>query len=69
MVDMFTALTVLAPLFVIFGIGFVAGYASRFKHGASGLNNFVFSIALPCFVYSSIATADLPEAFPWQVWR
>lgn len=65
---MLEALAVLAPMFVIFGIGFVAGYSSRFRRGATGLNDFVFSIALPCFIYISIATADLPESFPWQVW-
>lgn len=65
---MLEALTVLAPMFVIFGVGFIAGYAKRFRRGATGLNDFVFSIALPCFIYISIATADLPDAFPWQVW-
>lgn len=65
---MLEALTVLAPMFVIFGIGFIAGYSKRFRQGAQGLNDFVFSIALPCFIYISIATADLPETFPWQVW-
>lgn len=65
---MFEALVVLAPMFVIFGVGFVAGYAERFQQSAAGLNNFVFSIALPCFIYSSIATAELPDSFPWQVW-
>lgn len=65
---MFEALAVLAPMFVIFGVGFVAGYAKRFQQSAAGLNNFVFSIALPCFIYTSIATAELPESFPWQIW-
>src|SRR5699024_9463750 len=23
---------------------------------------------LPCFIYISIATTDLPDSFPWQVW-
>src|SRR5699024_5898297 len=65
---MFETLTVLAPMFVIFGVGFVAGYNSRFQQAATGLNDFVFSIALPCFIYISIATAELPESFPWHVW-
>lgn len=65
---MFEALTVLAPMFVVFGVGFAAGYSRRFQQAATGLNDFVFSIALPCFIYISIATADLPESFPWQVW-
>lgn len=65
---MLEALTVLAPMFVIFGIGFVAGYSPGFRRGAKGLNDFVFSIALPCFIYISIATAELPDSFPWQVW-
>lgn len=65
---MLDAVTVLIPMFAIFGVGFFAGYADRFKKGAAGLNNFVFSIALPCFIYISIATATLPESFPWQIW-
>lgn len=65
---MLEALTVLAPMFVIFGIGFAAGFAPRFRSGVKGLNDFVFSIALPAFIYISIATAQLPESFPWLVW-
>lgn len=65
---MLEALTVLAPMFVIFAIGFIGGYSSKFQQGAKGLNDFVFSIALPCFIYISIATTDLPGSFPWQVW-
>lgn len=65
---MLEALTVLAPMFVIFGVGFGAGYNRRFQRAATGLNDFVFSIALPCFIYISIATADLPESFPGHVW-
>jgi len=65
---MLEALAVLAPMFVIFAIGFIGGYSSKFQRGAKGLNDFVFSIALPCFIYISIATTDLPDSFPWQVW-
>lgn len=65
---MLEALSVLAPMFVILGVGFVAGFFRRFRDGATGINNFVFTVSLPCFIYISIATADLPDSFPWQVW-
>ena len=65
---MLAALTVLAPMFVIFGVGFSAGYAQSFRKRAAGLNQFVFFISLPCFVYVAITTAELPDTFPWQVW-
>ena len=65
---MLAALTVLAPMFVIFGVGFAAGYATSFRKRAAGLNQFVFFISLPCFVYVAITTAELPDTFPWQVW-
>jgi len=65
---MLAALTVLAPMFVIFGVGFAAGYAQSFRKRAAGLNQFVFFISLPCFVYVAITTAELPDTFPWQVW-
>lgn len=65
---MLAALTVLAPMFVIFGIGFAAGYVNSFRKQTGGLNQFVFLISLPCFVYVAITTAELPDSFPWQVW-
>lgn len=65
---MLTALTVLAPMFVIFGVGFAAGFAESFRTRVSGLNQFVFFISLPCFVYVAITTSELPDSFPWQVW-
>jgi hypothetical protein len=65
---MLAALSVLAPMFVIFGVGFAAGSAKSFRTGVGGLNQFVFFISLPCFVYVAITTAELPETFPWQVW-
>src|SRR5690625_3152473 len=65
---MLAALSVLAPMFVIFGVGFAAGYVKTFRTGIGGLNQFVFFISLPCFVYVAITTAALPDTFPWQVW-
>ncbi|GAA4479589.1 AEC family transporter [Enteractinococcus fodinae] len=65
---MFATLNVLAPMFVILGFGFAAGYAKSFRERAGGLNQFVFFISLPCFVYVAITTAELPDSFPWQVW-
>src|SRR5699024_12679213 len=61
-------LSVLALMFGIFAIGFLGVYSSQFQHGAKGLNDFVFSFALPCFTSVSIAPTDLPGSFPWQVW-
>lgn len=65
---MLAALTVLAPMFVILGFGFAAGYIKSFRERAGGLNQFVFFISLPCFVYVAITTAELPDRLPWQVW-
>lgn len=65
---MFATLNVLAPMFVILGIGFAAGYAKSLRERAGGLNQFVFFISLPCFVYVAITTAELPDSLPWQVW-
>ena len=65
---MFATLNVLAPMFVILGFGFAAGYAKSFRERAGGLNQFVFFISLPCFVYVAITTAELPDTLPWQVW-
>src|SRR5690625_2040882 len=65
---MLAALTVLAPMFVILGFGFAAGYLKSFRERAGGLNQFVFFISHPCFVYVAITTAELPDRLPWQVW-
>ncbi|HEY4536700.1 MAG TPA: AEC family transporter [Enteractinococcus sp.] len=67
MTPLFATLNVLAPMFVILGFGFAAGYAKSFRERAGGLNQFVFFIS-PCFVYVAITTAELPDTLPWQVW-
>lgn len=36
-----------APLFVLLGIGMAAGFAQRFRSAQAGLNAFVFNFALP----------------------
>src|SRR5699024_1996252 len=64
---MLEALTVLAPMFVIFAIGFIGGYSSKFQQGAKGLNDFVFCLALPRFHYIPTPPPDLPGSFPWPV--
>lgn len=61
---MLTMLMTIAPMFVILLVGFLAGYAARFRQAQSSLNGFVFYFGLPCFVFSAIVSAPPGGGIP-----
>lgn len=66
---MLDVLSIIAPLFVLLGVGIVAGFSKRFRDAQSGLNAFVFNFSLPAFIFVAVAGAPisdgLPLAFIW----
>lgn len=66
---MFDVLAIIAPLFVLLGVGIVAGFSERFQSAQAGLNAFVFYFSLPAFIFVAVANAPMsdgvPLAFVW----
>ncbi len=66
---MFDVLEIIAPLFVLLGVGIVAGFSERFRSAQAGLNAFVFYFSLPAFIFVAVANAPMsdgvPLAFVW----
>lgn len=58
-------LTTLAPFFVILLIGFTVSFSPRFRDSQRPLNTFVFYVALPCFVFSSVSSAPISAGLPF----
>ena len=62
-------LAIVLPVFGLIAIGFVTARAGLIKdHVGDGLSDFVFTVAVPCLLFKTLATADVPEASPWAYW-
>ena len=66
---MHSVLTVVAPVFGLIAIGYVAGRLQWLSDvGAKGLAQFTFNLAIPAMLFLKMATADLPEVTPYALW-
>ncbi|MFK7793330.1 MAG: AEC family transporter [Devosiaceae bacterium] len=62
-------LAIVLPVFGLIAIGFVAARTGLIKDNVGdGLSDFVFTVAVPCLLFKTLATADVPEASPWAYW-
>lgn len=62
-------LAIVLPVFGLIAIGFAAARLNLIKdHVGDGLSDFVFTVAVPCLLFKTLATADVPEASPWSYW-
>ncbi|WP_010525280.1 AEC family transporter [Nesterenkonia sp. F] len=61
---MLEMLTTIAPMFIVLAVGFLAGFAARFRQAQSGLNAFVFYFGLPSFVFSAVLAAPQAQGVP-----
>ncbi|GAB3189087.1 AEC family transporter [Nesterenkonia suensis] len=61
---MLSMLMTIAPMFVVLVVGFLAGFATRFRQAQGALNAFVFYFGLPAFVFSAVVDAPLGHGFP-----
>ena len=62
---MFEVIPVIAPLFVILGVGMAAGFSARFRSAQAGLHSFVYTFALPAFLFTALARAPIAEGVPF----
>lgn len=62
-------LAIVLPVFGLIAIGFAAARTGLIKDSVGdGLSDFVFTVAVPCLLFKTLATADVPEASPWAYW-
>jgi len=57
-------LEIIAPMFLLLGVGMAAGFFQRFRSAQAGLNAFVFSFSLPAYIFIAVADAPLGEGVP-----
>lgn len=61
-------LAVILPVFLVVGAGFLAVWRGLFSNEAvDGLNVFSQKFAIPCLLFSAIATLDLGAEFNWRL--
>lgn len=62
-------LAIVLPVFGLIAIGFAAARAGLVADRVGdGLSDFVFTVAVPCLLFKTLATASVPEASPWGYW-
>jgi malonate transporter and related proteins len=63
------SLAIVAPIFGLIGIGYVSRRFGVLSERASeGLSEFVFTLAIPCLTFGTLARATIPAAQPWGYW-
>lgn len=61
---MLNVLSIIAPMFILLGVGMLAGFAPRFQSAQAGLNAFVFYFSLPAFLFVAVTSAPIREGVP-----
>jgi predicted permease len=66
---MWASLAIVAPIFGLIGIGYLARRFGLLSERASeGLSEFVFTLAIPCLTFGTLARAAIPAVQPWGYW-
>jgi malonate transporter and related proteins len=66
---MLDLLMIVLPVFGLIAIGYLArrtGFVS--ERAGEGLSEFVFSLSLPCLIFSTLVRAKIPDVQPWGYW-
>ena len=63
---MLEVLPIIAPLFVLLGVGLFAGFSRKFQQAQPGINAFVFYFALPAYLFMAIAEAPMADGVPLE---
>jgi len=66
---MWESVGVILPAFGLVAVGFVA-VRSRLLSERSGdeLSDFVYTLAIPCLIFRTLARAEMPDVQPWGYW-
>ena len=66
---MFHIFAIVAPVFGLLALGFAARASNYIpERTGEGLADFVYSIAIPCLIFKTLTSVNLPEAQPWGYW-
>ena len=65
---LYIVLEIVTPVIGILLLGYLAARIGWFgQDAADGLGKFVFNFAIPCFLFRTFATRELPDAIPWDL--
>ena len=66
---MLASFAIVFPVFCLIGIGYAARWSGIVgdKTG-EGLSDFVFTLAVPCLLFGTLARAEIPDVQPWGYW-
>jgi hypothetical protein len=66
---MLASLAVVLPVFCLIAVGYAArGFNLIGDRTGEGLSDFVFTLAVPCLLFGTLARADIPLVQPWGYW-
>lgn len=66
---MLASLLVVLPVFGLIALGYAARWLKIVRETTGeGLSDFVFVLAVPCLLFKTLATANIPAAQPWGYW-
>ena len=66
---MWDSIGVILPAFGLIAVGFLAlrtGLVS--PRAGDGLSEFVYTLAVPCLIFRTLARAEVPDVQPWGYW-
>jgi len=66
---MLASLAIILPVFGLIAIGYLSRLAGLVSdRTGEGLSEFVFTLAVPCLIFRTLARAEIPAAQPWGYW-
>lgn len=66
---MLASLLVVLPVFGLIALGYGARWLRIVRETTGeGLSDFVFVLAVPCLLFKTLATANIPAVQPWGYW-
>lgn len=66
---MLPVLLIVLPVFGLIGVGYAARRLRLVsERTGDGLSEYVFSLAVPCLIFKTLARADIPAVQPWGYW-
>lgn len=62
-------LVIVVSIFGLIGLGYVTARIGLLSTSVGDrLSEFVFTIAIPCLLFETLATADFQSVSPWRIW-
>jgi malonate transporter and related proteins len=66
---MLALILIVLPVFVLIGVGYAARCSNLVSNRTGdGLSEFVFTLAVPCLLFRTLARAEIPAVQPWGYW-